>query len=79
MVSSRAANERCALKPMTVRTTPSLNTIKEVFMKAVEKMNNHVNVKTTAVVCVGALPDGDAHSQLSCPLDAELPPGVRRV
>jgi len=66
---------------MTVRTTHSLNTIKEVFMKAVEKMNNHVNVKiiATAVVCVGALPDGDAHSQLSCPLDAELPPGVRRV
>lgn len=41
-------------------------------MKAIEKVNNYVNVEiiATAVVGAGALLDGDARSQLPCPLDA---------
>ena len=49
-----------------------LNNIKEVVMKAIEKVNNYVKVEiiATAVVGAGALLNGDARSQLPCPLDA---------
>lgn len=49
-----------------------LTNIKESIMKAIEKVNNYVNVEiiATAVVGAGAILDGDARSQLPCPLDA---------